>query len=154
MDYSRLSIVKVPNPVLYQVAEPVVFVNDDVRALAARMIELMAAHRGVGLAANQVGIPLRLFVAHVPGVTKVPTVYINPTIIPGGAMGRAEEGCLSDPGARVFVRRPNRASINCLDEHGQNYQSRAFGLLARVWQHEIDHLNGINIRPRPVEVAA
>lgn len=147
-----------PDPVLRQVASPVPRVDDQVRAVAARMIELMIEHDGVGLAAPQVGLSWRLFVVNVPEkddrsasadpatATPGPVVYINPVFIkPAGTIEPDEEGCLSLPDIRGEVLRPPAITIRAtgLDDH--EFIQTGAGLLARCWQHEMDHLDGVLI---------
>lgn len=146
-----LNLVKVPHDALFTVALPVadnpVNIAEAAR-VGERMVQIMRTHKGIGLAANQVGLPIRVFVCHIEGVTEVPMVCINPEIELAGDMRGGREGCLSDPGAQVFVRRRHRATLTYTDTDGVRLAVKGYGLLARVWQHEIDHLNGINIRAK------
>lgn len=134
--------------------------------MADRMIALMFEAEGIGLAAPQVGLPWRLFVAHVPAnqersptadpptATPTPTVYINPEIVElSRDLEGEEEGCLSLPDIRGEVRRPSRAVIRALNRSGEAFTARAGGLLARCWQHEVDHLDGVLIIDRMTEKA-
>ena len=141
-----LAIVHYPAAVLREKARPIEKVDDEVRAVAQRMIELMHQAPGVGLAAPQVGLPWRLFVANPTGETGDDRVYINPelTTLTGGSAAR-EEGCLSLPGVTVEVTRPAEATIRALDIDGNSFEDSGADLLARIWQHEFDHLEGVLI---------
>ena len=164
VDVMSLHIVHYPAAVLRQRAAPVSEVTPEVRAVAARMVELMHEARGIGLAAPQVGLPWRLFVAHVPPTgpddepgeeprvlgelpataTEGPVVYINPRLSGFSRdLVAASEGCLSIPGITGDVRRPSTVTLEALDLEGKPFAVQARGLLARCWQHEFDHLEGV-----------
>jgi peptide deformylase len=128
------------SPVLRQHSVPVLAVDDEVRRLVASMFETMDAARGVGLAANQVGIARRVAVVDVEGDR---FAMVNPRIVETEGRISAEEGCLSIPEIYGDVTRPERVVIEALDAHGTSYQKEASGLKARAIQHEIDHLDGI-----------
>lgn len=164
IDPSNLRVVHYPDPILRRKAAEIQ-VNDQVRAVTRRMIELMHQEEGIGLAAPQVGLPWRLFVTFVPPSEKRvagaeplqaderPMVYINPVIVePGGDLVPLEEGCLSLPDIRGVVNRPDSVTIRALDEHGNKIERRASGLLARCWQHELDHLDGVLILDRMTQI--
>lgn len=154
-----LQIVKIPHPRLYQVAADVTEITQEIRDQAREMIFLMqSAGDGVGLAANQVDLGYRMFVAHVPfdetapgmpGIpnsTGVPVVYINPRdVLLQGKPETMWEGCLSWPGYQALVRRHPIVTMTYTTLDGEVRREKAFGLLARVWLHEIDHLDGKNI---------
>ncbi len=144
----QLTILDYPAPCLRKVAEPVREFNGDLAALARRMIELMRAARGVGLAAPQVGVLKRLFVMNASGETKDDLVLVNPELLAGERPREAEEGCLSIPDVRVKVRRYFRCHIRAFGLDGEPFELEAEDLPARVWQHEIDHLNGTLIIDR------
>lgn len=166
---ASLHVIHHPDPVLRVKSAPIGEITDEVRAVARRMIELMAYEEGIGLAAPQVGLSWRLFVAHVPEdaeegrsanatpptpltATLAPVVYINPEL--SGFEGAAEpfaEGCLSLPDIRGSVLRPPTVSITATDLNGARFNQRATGLLARCWQHEVDHLDGILIIDRMIQ---
>ncbi|TVQ29875.1 MAG: peptide deformylase [Phycisphaeraceae bacterium] len=165
-DPQSLHIRTYPDPVLRRKAPPLESVSDEVRAVAARMIELMFEAEGVGLAAPQVGLEWRLFVAHVPqnednstlddppSATPEPQVYINPVLGPlEGDLAPSEEGCLSLPEIRGEVRRPPVATITALGLDGERFTATASGLLARCWQHEVDHLDGILIIDKMTQIS-
>jgi peptide deformylase len=148
-DPVRLSILRFPAPALRQRALPLESVNDRVRAVAARMIELMRAEDGVGLAATQVGVPWRLFVANARGEGETDRVYVNPVLSSfSREMALREEGCLSLPGIRVDIRRPVAVTMTALDLDGRSFTLTSDDLLARIWQHEVDHLDGVLIIDR------
>ena len=112
------------------------------------MIETMYAAPGIGLAATQVGVPLRVFVVDV-SVGRDPNgliVMVNPALVERDGMQLEEEGCLSVPGFNATVVRPSRAVVRGLDRHGEGRPSKATGLLARAFQHEMDHLDGVRVR--------
>lgn len=144
VDPARLSILCYPSKALRTPAEPVKSIDDTVAAVAARMLELMHEADGAGLAAPQVGLSWRLFVAR--GNEQRPDlVFVNPTLILEGDLVAREEGCLSLPGIHVEIRRPAEASVTALDLKGDSFTLRDSELMARVWQHEVDHLDGVLI---------
>lgn len=137
-------IVRYGQEVLRQGAEDVVDISADVRSLIDDMIETMYAAPGVGLAAPQVGVPLRVFVAD-PSVGRNPddlVVMVNPAVMEGDGVQSEEEGCLSVPGFAAKVRRPSRLVLRGLDRDGEPIEVEGTGLLARALQHELDHLDG------------
>jgi len=116
----------------------------DLHALVARMRRVMRKANGIGLSANQIGLPYRLFVAAVPdkdGNLKFYS-FLNPEIQKSGEDVLMEEGCLSVPLIYGEVPRPAQVTVTGLDKNGKPQKVKAWGLLARVFQHEIDHLNG------------
>ena len=138
-------IVKYGAAVLEAPAKPVVKFDDELRKLTEDMFESMYAAQGVGLAAPQVGLPLRLVVIDVT-VGKNPEarlVLANPEITDAEGEQREEEGCLSLPGFRGHVLRPKFVTIRARDVTGKTYEMRGEDLLARAFCHEIDHLHGI-----------
>ena len=143
MDPLSLQIVHYPDPVLQRRAGSVETIDDVVRAVAARMIELMHEAEGIGLAAPQVGLEWRLFVLAGLGEDEPDLVCINPTLtVIDSEMTMREEGCLSLPGIHVDVRRPGGIRMEALDAHGEPFTITDHGYRARVWQHEFDHLEG------------
>lgn len=147
-DWSKLSVIHYPDPRLRKRCEPVTEFNADLAALAKRMLELMREHNGVGLAAAQVGIPLRLFVMNTTDDTANDRVFVNPELLDLQGAKEAEEGCLSLPEVRVQVRRFHRAKMKAQDVDGKSIEAEEQDLPARVWQHETDHLNGVLIIDR------
>ncbi|GAB4553364.1 MAG: hypothetical protein Tsb0013_15810 [Phycisphaerales bacterium] len=159
----RLRIVHYPAEVLREKAAPVERVDETVRSVALRMIQLMHEAPGIGLAAPQVGLPWRMFVCHVPPFEddgpedatdppsrhEHPIVCINPVLSDFSRdLVPYEEGCLSLPEILGNVRRPTVCTIEALDIDGNPFSMRAQGLLARCWQHEYDHLEGVLIIDR------
>ncbi|MEO1235798.1 MAG: peptide deformylase [Planctomycetota bacterium] len=146
VDPAALRVVSYPDPVLRRRAEPLSAVDDAVRAVAARMVELMHEARGVGLAAPQVGLPWRMFVANPTLEPGGDRVYVNPTLAdPAPHTEPRDEGCLSLPNITAEVTRPVAITIHALDAHGQPFTETSDGFAARVWQHEFDHLDGVLI---------
>lgn len=128
------------SPVLRQHSVEVKTVDDEVRRLVDDMFETMDAAKGIGLAANQVGVARRVAVVDVEGDR---FAMIDPRIVETEGQAAAEEGCLSIPEIYADVTRPERVVIDALDPDGNRYRKEAVGLKARAIQHEIDHLDGI-----------
>ncbi|MFK7789095.1 MAG: peptide deformylase [Phycisphaeraceae bacterium] len=146
IDPEQLAIVHYPHDVLRQKAEPITEVNDEVKAVAAKMIDLMHQAPGVGLAAPQVGLAWRMFVANPTGEPDDDRVYINPELSdPTGGKAARDEGCLSLPDITVEVARPSGITIRATGLDGKAFEESADDLLARIWQHENDHLDGVLI---------
>jgi peptide deformylase len=140
-----LKIVKYPEPVLEQPGEPVTEFDDDLRKFVADMIETMYASQGIGLAAQQVGAPKRITVIDL-SQGKDPAqklVLVNPEVISHEGRQYEEEGCLSFPEIREKVSRSAKVRIRAQDEYGKWFEMDGEELLARAFQHEIDHLDGI-----------
>ncbi|MFZ4895757.1 peptide deformylase [Plantibacter sp. Mn2098] len=139
------------DPVLHTVAQPVTDVDDELRQLVADMYETMDKAPGVGLAAPQVGVPLRLFVySYVDdddqpwrGVAINPTLWISPADVEELDEEEEAEGCLSVPGERFPLRRAASALLIATDLEGEPVELRVDGWRARILQHEFDHLNGV-----------
>ena len=141
------SILRFPDPKLRQRSEEIGEIGDDVRQLVADMAETMADANGAGLAAIQVGVPVRLFIVdgQVTGgeENSPPKVFINPELVEiSDEAQTGDEGCLSFPGIFVPVTRGMRAKIRARDLDGNVVESEGEGLSARAMQHETDHLNG------------
>jgi peptide deformylase len=140
-----LHIVHYPHPTLRHVSRPLKRVDAELKRMIAEMFDLMYEHEGVGLAANQVDLPYRVFVANVDGDPKAKdseAVFINPIIIRGSGQAEGEEGCLSIPGVRAPVVRRERIAVQAYNLAGEEVAGDIDGLFARVIQHEIDHLDG------------
>jgi peptide deformylase len=132
------------SPVLRQRAQPVSPADPDVRQLVDDLFETMRAAKGVGLAANQVGVAQRVAVVDVGEEFGPPLVLVNPRIVEMGAeTDSAEEGCLSIPDVYADVERAVTIELEALDRDGQPYRMTVAGFKARAVQHEIDHLDGI-----------
>jgi peptide deformylase len=130
---------------LHQPAATVTAFDDDLQRLVDDMVETMYAAPGIGLAATQVGVPLRVFVVDV-SVGRDPSgliVMVNPAFVDREGMQLEDEGCLSVPGFNATVVRPARAVVSGVDRRGQPQTIEATGLLARAFQHEMDHLDGV-----------
>jgi len=139
-------IIALPDKRLRLVSEPVARVDEDLRKLVADMFETMYEAPGVGLAAIQVGVPRRVVTIDATRgeEEKQPIALINPEIIWSSEEKIAhEEGCLSIPEYLDEVERPERVKVRFLDLEGRAHELEADGLLARVVQHEIDHINGV-----------
>jgi peptide deformylase len=137
-------ILKYGDEILHQPAQPVSAITGDVTQLIDDLIETMYAAPGVGLAATQIGIPLRVFVVDI-SIGRDPNgliVMVNPEFVERDGMQLEEEGCLSVPGFNATVVRPQRVVIKGLDRSGAEHRREGTGLLARAFQHEIDHLDG------------
>ncbi|MGE3956073.1 MAG: peptide deformylase [Vicinamibacterales bacterium] len=130
--------------VLHQPAAPVAAITPEIDVLVRDMVETMYAAPGIGLAAPQIGVPLRIFVIDL-SVGRDPNgliVMINPEFVERDGMQLEEEGCLSVPGFNATVVRPKRAVVKGLDRDGNPQQLEGTDLLARAFQHEMDHLDG------------
>ena len=139
-------ILTVPDPVLKQVSKPVQGVDDALRALMDDMLETMYAAPGIGLAAVQVGEPVRVIVMDLAreGEEPQPRHFVNPEILwRSEEMAVHEEGCLSVPEIYDEVERHARVRIRYLDYHGEHIEEDAEGLFAVCIQHEMDHLEGV-----------
>lgn len=140
-----LQIVTYPHPTLRYPSKPVKRVDAELRVLIRGMFELMYESRGVGLAANQVDLPLRLFVMNEMADPDEgqELVFINPVLSkPKGAVEK-EEGCLSLPELYGNVRRPERIQVSSYNLDGQLFEAELTGLPSRIVQHETDHLDGV-----------
>lgn len=136
-------IVKHGDPVLRKKCRPVENINGDIHKLILDMFETMYAAPGIGLAANQIGVPLSLAVIDIqPSGKRSPLVLINPKVTELKGRLYEDEGCLSIPGFSHRVRRYAFAKVSALNENGMPVTYVGEGLLARALQHETDHLNG------------
>jgi peptide deformylase len=121
---------------------PVEKVDDLVRARAQRMVELMREAKGIGLAATQIGWPVKLCVLALDKDAKKVEVFINPQIVGRIGTQHEEEGCLSVPHIRANIRRSSRVRVKAVTLEGKEVEMESDGLLARAWEHEIDHMEG------------
>jgi peptide deformylase len=138
-------ILKYGDDTLHEPAGAVREMTTEIDRLVEDMVETMYAAPGVGLAATQVGVPLRICVIDI-SVGRDPSgliVMINPEFVERDGVQLEEEGCLSVPGFNATVVRPARVVVKALDRHGDEFRREATGLLARACQHEIDHLDGL-----------
>lgn len=155
-----LEIVSYGHPALRAKGRKISEVNDEILQLVEDMLETMEAASGVGLAAQQVGIPMQVCVVDITGVKDrpsemwidgkavdhedfMPLILINPKITLSGRERSGNEGCLSFPGLSGDVSRHEKVKVHALDEEGEVYDFEASGLLARAIQHEFDHLQGV-----------
>ncbi|MBI4267819.1 MAG: peptide deformylase [Chloroflexi bacterium] len=136
-----LPIHTVPDPVLRQKAKRVRLIDDSIHRLISNMIETMHAAPGVGLAAPQVGIPLRVVVIGIPEQEEI--VLINPEIVKIAGERWVSEGCLSIPGYVGEIKRAEAVTVKGRNRNGQQIRLRAKDLLAQALEHELDHLNGV-----------
>ncbi len=141
-----LEIIKYPHPTLRHKSKPLKRVDAELRRIVAEMFDKMYEAKGIGLAANQVDLPYRLFVLNISGEADKKDeelVFINPMISGHKGSAEAEEGCLSLPGLYAPVRRAERVVIRAYDLSGTELEYEASGLFARAAQHEHDHIDGV-----------
>ncbi|MDB5288965.1 MAG: pdf [Phycisphaerales bacterium] len=148
-----IQIVLYPDPRLKKPSTSVKQFTPDLRELADTMLALMREHHGVGLAAPQIGKNIRLFVMNATGKPEDDRVYLNPILTEAEGDDEAEEGCLSIPELRVKVVRAKRLQMDAQDLEGKPIHEISEGFVARVWQHEADHLNGVLLIDRMGAVA-
>ena len=151
--YEDLQIIQYPDPRLKKVSQPVEKFDSSLKELANRMLQLMRDARGVGLAAPQVGQNIRMFVMNHTGDPADDRVYVNPELTEAEGSEESEEGCLSLPGLNVRVVRDKTMRMHAKDLDGNDIDQVETGYIARVWQHEFDHLNGTLITDRMGAVA-
>lgn len=153
LDLAALKIIRYPDPRLARAAAAVEVFDEHLRRLAERMFELMFQSRGVGLAATQIGLALRIFVSSPTAEDADRHVYVNPAFLQLDGQQEDEEGCLSVPGVTTTIKRYSQAVIEACDLDGKKFQETGQGLLARIFQHEMDHLDGRLIIDRMGSVA-
>ncbi len=136
-------ILTYPDPVLREKAESVTEINEEINELIDEMADLMYQDDGVGLAANQAGVAKQIIVIDAGEGFKS---LINPVVIDISDKEESlEEGCLSLPGIRITISRPVNIKVSALNQNSSEIEIEAEGLIARILQHEIDHINGIMI---------
>ena len=133
-----------PDPFLKNRVPDLEEIPGNIREITEKMLRVMEEADGIGLAANQIGYALRMFIAKLPEDNE-PIVVINPVILEADGEDLMEEGCLSVPGVDVEIPRPTRVYLKGLNPEGREVEYELEGLMARVVQHEIDHLNGVLI---------
>ncbi len=147
-DPATLGLVVYPYPTLKKVAKEVTQFDDWLKVLIERMKDLMVEHKGVGLAAPQVGVALRIFVASPTGKREDAVAFINPILSDEDGSEEGEEGCLSLPDIRIKVARFTSLRVEALDAQGQPFSANLEEFPARITQHENDHLDGILLLDR------
>src|SRR5580693_5359494 len=146
--YEDLKIILYPDPRLKKISAAVETFDEPLKKLAEQMFVLMRLSKGVGLAAPQVGQNIRLFVMNSTGKPEDDRVYVNPILSEAEGDETAEEGCLSLPEVHVDVLRSKTLRIQARDLSGNPIDEKHEGYIARIWQHEIDHLNGVLLTDR------
>jgi len=137
-----MKIVTYPDPVLMRKATPIEEIDNEICEIAQKMLDTMYDACGIGLAAPQVGLSKRLVVLDATGQKTGERVFINPQIIEERGETVEEEGCLSFPDVMGNVKRSQYVTVTAYNLEGKKLEIKAEGLLSRVWQHEIDHING------------
>jgi len=152
----RLELVEFPHPALLRRARPLVRIDDAIHDAVEQMFEIMYQAGGIGLAANQVALPYRLFIVNLEARPDAgeELVFINPSLSRPRGNAVQEEGCLSLPGLRMDVRRPEQIVVKAWSLDGEPFEEDLDGLLARVVQHEFDHLEGRLFTDRLPDAAA
>lgn len=130
------------------VSDPVTSFDGELMDIAARLLILMRQHNGVGLAAPQIGVNLRLFVVNHTGQKPHDLIVVNPILSKHSGAESTIEGCLSLPATRLRITRSFQVKLTAQDITGKPFERIGYGKLARIWQHEFDHLNGILITDR------
>lgn len=153
IDFQKCHITHYPAGVLAGRAEPVEKIDDNIRQLVQKMTDIMLENKGIGLAAPQAGVPLRLFIISLNGTREAVRVYVNPKITPAGQLDTVEEGCLSVPGVHTKIRRCKKCTVTATNLDGDEFTEEAEGLYARALQHEFDHIEGTTIVNRMGQVA-
>lgn len=145
IDIEKCKITHYPAEVLAAKAKPVDEIDDDIRRLVEKMTDIMIETKGVGFAAPQAGVGLRVFIISLDGTRENVRVYINPTVAGQGRLESHDEGCLSVPQVYTKIRRYSRCTVTATDLNGNEFTEDADGLYARALQHENDHINGVTI---------
>lgn len=153
IDVQKCRITHYPASVLAGRAKLVEKIDDSIHQLVQKMTDIMLENKGIGLAAPQAGVPLRLFIISLAGTKEAVKVYINPEITPSGELDTIEEGCLSVPGVHTKIRRYKKCTVTATDLDGNEFTEEAEGLYARALQHEFDHIEGTTIVNRMGQVA-
>ena len=141
-----MKIVQYPHPALRWVTRPLTAIDKTVRMHAEAMLELMYAHKGLGLAATQVALPYQMIVLNFTGDPQQRDkegVYLNPVILERKGAIEDDEGCLSFPGLYAKVRRAKHVKVEAYNLNGDKLEITASDLASRAWQHEVDHLHGV-----------
>ena len=153
IDIEKCKITHYPAQVLTKPSQPVEKIDDNIRRLAGKMTDIMVELKGVGFAAPQAGVPLRLFIISIDGSREKVRVYVNPMVKPEGSLVENEEGCLSVPGIFTKIKRYSQATVTATDLDGKTFTEQGDGLYARALQHEFDHIEGVTIVNRMTQTA-
>ena len=153
IDIEKCQLTRYPAEVLSKAASPIEKNDDDIRQLVEKMTDMMLKNKGVGFAAPQAGLPLRLFIISLDGTKESVKVFINPVVTPIGELVELEEGCLSVPGVYTKIRRYKKCKVTATDLDGNEFTEEAEGLYARALQHEYDHIEGMTIVNRMSQIA-
>ena len=151
-----MRVVHFPHPTLMRASKPLTRVDAELHKIVAEMFDLMYQNNGIGLAANQVNLPYRLFVVNTTGDSKEKQhelVFLNPVLSKPKGSEEKEEGCLSLPGVYAPVRLPTNIHVSAYDITGKEISADVDGMLARVIQHEYDHLDGVMFIDRVAQTA-
>lgn len=150
-----MHIIQYPHPTLRHKSKTIKRVDAELRRIVSAMFDLMYEARGIGLAANQVDLPLRLFVMNPSGERDSgdERVFINPVLSGHKGSADAEEGCLSLPGLYGHVTRPERVRVSAYDVRGEPIEEELTGIVSRIVQHETDHLDGVLFTDRLTETS-
>ena len=149
IDIEKCRITHYPAEVLAKPAQPVENIDDNICQLVKKMTDIMLQNKGVGLAAPQAGVPLRLFIITLDASRENIKAYINPTVTPTtDELDSIEEGCLSVPGIHTKIRRFKKCKVTATGLDGNEFTEEAEGLYARALQHEYDHIEGMTIADR------
>lgn len=141
-----MRIIEYPHPTLRHESKPLKRVDAELIEIVREMFALMYANKGIGLAANQVDLPYRLFIVNLTGDAEQPDqehVFLNPVLSGRKGSKEDEEGCLSIPGLYGQVKRPEKITLNAFTLQGEEIAAELSGMFARVVQHEVDHLDGV-----------
>ena len=140
-----MKIIQYPHPTLRYKSKPLKRVNEELRQIVSDMFDAMYEANGIGLAANQVDLPIRLFVLNLSGTRGEgeEMVFINPVVSSPKGSDEYEEGCLSIVGVNALVSRPEQIHIQAYDLDGKEVDATVNGMLAKAIQHENDHLDGV-----------
>jgi peptide deformylase len=142
----KLKLVYYPDPILRKPSAPVKEITKELREAVPQMFEIMYGSRGIGLAGPQAGLPHRIVVANIFGDARKKDeekVFINPEILDRGGVMTEEEGCLSLPGLAAKIRRSAWVNVRYGDLDGEKWEIKVDGLWAKLFQHEIDHIDGL-----------
>jgi len=142
LETANLSIIRYPDPRLREPCRTIERFDSTLAELAGRMLTLMREGGGVGLAAPQLGLTVRLFVCNATGEPEDDEVYVNPALDGLSGSVEAEEGCLCLPGVVGPITRAQECAIRAVDLQGNPVERSGADLEARIWQHETDHLDG------------